>query len=519
MSSSSVKTWSDFTPKYRREIANGLADNIMGKCASLTEAAGLLQHVVERIQRITGQRMPSFHGEAVDNTVVAQHHAKSLLESLATLRAKHANHHSQLHLPRVAVHEIDTAVLSTGLSLKALQSLHYGIGEKQYKNVVDQGRAPLELKSTVGRKSKIANEDLVKQVGALLAKHSNDSSKVVSVRQGGIKMLVCARLLSKKMWRIWKAEPDLREKMSWSTFRKISKARFPQFRPPGRKTDVCSHCKTLKRRIAPKAFQEYKKRRAQITEHCPQYFEELDSAPSFAELVRADKIEDIVVEARRFINGRNNRAGQDPQRRDLPLAARMSLFDAEARSLHKLKGHCELLEAYQWHKTTATRQQQQTARVLEHLTDSEAYMHFDFKENVRYPMSKEETGDEWHAQNKLSLTVFGCVVHTPGRRNMNFLLVSEVLDHDSQMARLLLTQVLKTVHDKAEYRWSQVKTLHLVCDCGPHFRSREGYAFFLHDLPKRWKVNVSCLHCPLTRMFPYSVPSSLPLSSGKNRHK
>lgn len=24
-----------------------------------------------------------------------------------------------------------------------------------------------------------------------------------------------------------------------------------------------------------------------------------------------------------------------------------------------------------------------------------------FKENARYPMSKEETGDEWHAQNKL----------------------------------------------------------------------------------------------------------------------
>ena len=51
-------------------------------------------------------------------------------------------------------------------------------------------------------------------------------------------------------------------------------------------------------------------------------------------------------------------------------------------------------------------------------------------------MSKEETGDEWHAQNKLSLTVFGCTVHTPGRKDMHFLLVTEVLDHDSQIAKL-----------------------------------------------------------------------------------
>ena len=47
-------------------------------------------------------------------------------------------------------------------------------------------------------------------------------------------------------------------------------------------------------------------------------------------------------------------------------------------------------------------------------------------------MSKEETGDEWHAQNILSLTVFGCAAHASGWRN--FVLLCEVLDHDSQMA-------------------------------------------------------------------------------------
>ncbi|CAK9096415.1 unnamed protein product, partial [Durusdinium trenchii] len=59
------------------------------------------------------------------------------------------------------------------------------------------------------------------------------------------------------------------------------------------------------------------------------------------------------------------------------------------------------------------------------------------------------------------------------------------------MARLLVSKVLSIVKDKDAYQWSKVKMLHLVCDCGPHFRSREGFAFFLHDLVKDWKVNVT----------------------------
>lgn len=47
---------------------------------------------------------------------------------------------------------------------------------------------------------------------------------------------------------------------------------------------------------------------------------------------------------------------------------------------------------------TKAKASSKTKEILSHLTDSEAYFHFDFKENVRYPMSQEETGDEWHAQ-------------------------------------------------------------------------------------------------------------------------
>ena len=75
---------------------------------------------------------------------------------------------------------------------------------------------------------------------------------------------------------------------------------------------------------------------------------------------------------------------------------------------------------------------------------------------------------------------------------MNFLLLTDVLDHDLQMARLLLTEILSIITAQAGCEWDKVEMLHLVCDCGPHFRSREAFAFFLHDLVEDFGVSSPC---------------------------
>lgn len=480
-----AKTWHDFTTKYRRELVSPMADSIMEKCATVAEASEFLKAVADRIERKVGTTLPGIAGAQPPQGALTPNQCNSFIKSLGQLRALHASHHSQIHLPKITVQELDHAAVSAAIPRSLLNSLGYDIGKVQYRNM-KQDEAPTS--SAVGRPSKVTNEELIKLVGGTLGKYATDSSKVVSIRKDGRKTLVCAKLLSQKIFRIWKMEPSMRKQMSFSTFRKIKRAHFPQLRRPGRKTDVCSHCRLLKRKIAPRALAEYKKRRAAIVEASPTYFNALDQDPEFAALQNAQS-DEVVVRVRSYINIRNANAARDPERAGMSRATKIALHEAEARAAHKLKGHCELLEAYMWHRTSAERQRITTAKLLEDLSETEAMLHFDFKENARYPMSQEETGDEWHAQNKLSLTVFGCVVHAPGRKHTNFLLVSEILDHDSQAARLLLTQVLETVRTKPAYEWSKVKTLHLVCDCGPHFRSREGYAFFLHDLPIQFKVD------------------------------
>ena len=494
------KTWSDFTPKYRRELVAQVADVILNKVSTMDEADAFLKQVVQRIQTKTGQTLPS----TVAQPALTETQCAEVIAACGKLRADRCPHNSQLHIPKITANDLDQAVVSTSLSHSELLRLGYDIGRAQYSNAKLQDTPS---SSRVGRKTKINNEELIKFVGTVVVPYAKDSSHVVCVRSHGEKLLVCAKLLSKTVFGIWKNEPIVRERMGFSTFRKIVKVHFPHLRRPRRKTDVCSHCRLLNQKIAPRAFKEYNKRRKRIAEHAPNYFDELDADANFAGFLRDNRYADAVLQARQYINVRNANARNDPQRAPMSLRVRCDLFSAEARAVHKLKGHCELLDAYLWHKLSADRQRQFADNLLEHLAGNEACLHFDFKENVRYPMSKEETGDEWHAQNKLSLTVFGCTVHTPGRKDMHFLLVTEVLDHDSQIARLMITKILDTIKGNPAYEWSKVKMLNLVCDCGPHFRSREGYAFFLHDLPRKFGVDDACPSWSLSAFF-----SPLPLA-------
>ena len=388
------KTWVDFTPKYRRELCDKVAETFLDKCADADEIAAFMHQVKVRLESKLGKSLPEVANPRGDEVITVDN-AQSLLHSLGELRQKHS-HNSQLHIAKVTPHDLDRVVCAR-LSRSVLNTSGYPIGRVQYRHASSPTDVP---PSRVGRKSKIHDPEVVQSVGTIRNQYTQDSSKVICIGRGKDKELVCAQILSKKLFHIWKAEPALRKQLGWSTFLAIRRLHFPRIRPPQRKTDVCDHCRTLKRHVAPRAWKEYKKRRLQIEAECPEYFHDLDAAPAFQALVDADKTEDLVLQARQYIQLRNASATTDPLRANLSRTNRLSLFQREARALHKLRGHADLLEAYLWHWRTAERQLNSTQTVLNRLTDAEAYLHFDFKENVRYPMSREETGDEWHAQNK-----------------------------------------------------------------------------------------------------------------------
>lgn len=111
---------------------------------------------------------------------------------------------------------------------------------------------------------------------------------------------------------------------------------------------------------------------------------------------------------------------------------------------------------------------------------------------------REESSAEWHAQNKLSLTVFGASILAPskdgGHVELYVLLASEVLDHDAQAANMLLNQVLRVIKCHASVDWTKVAKIWLVSDCGPHFRSYENVAHFCFTLVKGLNVAVNVMY-------------------------
>ena len=255
MAKKETKTWSSFTPAYRSRVVKDFFDTITGKTKSQEEITGFLTAIIRHIER------DSLRSNAVPANVIEPAQAGKLVENFSQLRERVGTHHSQAHLPRLSVNDLDQAIVSSGLSLESMKKFGYTLSKSKF-GALSSGQS---TSSRVGRKSKVWNKELVDKVNKFLAKYLNDSYIVVVVRKHGRKELVCAKLLTKKLGRIWNEEPGLRSLIGLTALWRIMRIHFPSVRPPGRKTDVCGHCRVFKRHIIPRAEKEYKKRRARLS--------------------------------------------------------------------------------------------------------------------------------------------------------------------------------------------------------------------------------------------------------------
>lgn len=92
--------------------------------------------------------------------------------------------------------------------------------------------------------------------------------------------------------------------------------------------------------------------------------------------------------------------------------------------------------------------------------------------------------------------MYGASIPAPteqgGHREFYVLLVSEILDHDSQAANMLLNQVLQIIRNERQVNWTAVRTMWLVADCGPHIRSYESAAHYCYTLSYNFENQCEC---------------------------
>ena len=336
----------------------------------------------------------------------------TIVRALGELRAQHEKD-GPLYKPSVTVNELDHAVVHSFPGLQQIRNCQHQMGDKHYKSIL-QEKAPLKQDSSVtsnlgGRPSLVPAADVIAFAKEILDENTKESERVVIVGRGSKRKMVIAKHLTQTKYRIWCSNKKLRQRISWTTFRRMLRIHFPHVRNPRRNTDVCSHCKTYRTVVLPTAKKCVQKIREALCRVCPMYFQAFDN--------KAHTLEDdgeFFEIFRAFIHPREQTAARDDMRKDLSRTVRLRLHSLEAEALRRLTPQVELVQAYEWHQVSARRQ----SLFLKSMRDgalprSTALVQVDFKENVKYPMSPDETGDEWHAQSKLSLTVFGANALVP----------------------------------------------------------------------------------------------------------
>eukprot|EP00434_Breviolum_minutum_P009903 symbB.v1.2.008726.t1/scaffold545.1/size189104/11 len=398
------------------------------------------------------------------------------------------------HLPKLSINQLDSAVASAFSTHANLESNGYPIGRKQYQRATSSefSIADNSERQLGGRPSLINSKDTLELVQKVLEENVKDSERVLVIGRGSKKRMVLAKHLMSTRTRLWRDTAVLNQKFSLNTFKKLLAIHFPYVRNPRRDTDVCKHCKHFSKYILPSAKKAAVQAKSDITVICPTYFAAFDASPLVQSLQERREEVEIITRLRRYIDGCHARQEPADARPALSLTDRISLHAAEATGSHILKGHIELLDAYVWHQISQRRQGLFASRHRTELPDGWCLVQMDYKENVKYPMGPNETSEEWHAQNKLSLTVFGANVLAPkkggGHVEFFLLLVSDILDHDAQAANMSANTVLQEVRKQTSVDWGRLRHLLFVTDCGPHFRSKENAAHFCYTLPLSLRV-------------------------------
>lgn len=478
------KPWQSLTPPYQSKLVQSVASIIGPHCHDESDARAVLLRIATRLANDN----PDL--QQIKNILQHNSSFQEVISGICKLRDEKTKANAILHRASISIDELDLMLFNAFPSAVAMQAAGIPISKPRATTLArrqSENREQSQPSNVGGRPSLVHNVEIIGKVKEVISQNVKESERVAVIGRGQKRRMVIAEHLTSSRYKLWSQHTLLHQHMAFPTFCKVMKIHFPHVRGARRNTDICKHCKHFSKYLVPCARKACHKQRESIIALLPSYFEAFDSNP----LVRStlDNKDDVdwVRRLHRFIHQRNANPRADPERQNLSLTNRLALHSSEARALHTLKPHLDLLEAYEWHRVSARRQAEYLAKLRSSLPARTAVIQMDFKENIKYPLSPDETSEEWHAQNKLSLTVFGANALLPkrgsGSLEVFFLLTSEILDHDAQAADILLNMVLAQVRQLPDADWSSVEKLILVADCGPHFRSYENVAHYCVTLP------------------------------------
>lgn len=316
---------------------------------------------------------------------------------------------------------------------------------------------------------------------------------------------VAVNTLTDRPRAIFGNEPEVYKSLSESTFRRVLKTHLMQYKQPRCQTDYCQHCHNLERKVLPD-LQKAVRQHCSVLETClPGYFTLWKAYTSDIGIKFEEQPGLYVAELVHFIH-RHSLASPCARHRNsgfpcgllrlrqrgsgLAQGKRVELHEYEAAAEHELNCYLKLLRGYLHHRNAKDRQHEALSSLLEAPPLGCAVLLSDWKELETLPLCWQATGDQFFAQARHELSVFGALLvehadestaEKPVLVQSWMVVVSTVLDHTSLRTAQLISLALD--RKKSSRPWTR---LCLLSDCGPHYRSMETICHALVTLHQKF---------------------------------
>ena len=290
-------------------------------------------------------------------------------------------------------------------------------------------------------------------------------------------------------------------------FSSILKRHFKEYRGPRRLTDYCQICANFDDEVVPQLTKLLAASRVELETLCPSYFKEWDNFATTQDYhlrpaLHCNDFEHFVKQRDRRQPCRRHRGSSFPCGQASAHGVRqckdmLSLREVEIARGVDLRAMDKLVSSYNFHRASNDHQKPCIDEMLQCPRHGRVTILSDFAELMTLPLLAKQTGDSFFGTARKELSVFGSVIveHTaestpdaPRILKTCCIYVSEILDHTSTRARILIEKALGCRRSSLP-----MTGLDLIGDCAGHFRSFEMMHFALVDMVQAHSCE-TCLH-------------------------
>ncbi|CAK9019088.1 unnamed protein product [Durusdinium trenchii] len=382
------------------------------------------------------------------------------------------------------------------------------MGRIRWKRAGEQNREPALRKR--GRPDKKNNPQLIEMVEQALSAASQPSSRLSWDPQDQEWKIVSTLMQDKKS--IWQQGSEIRASLGLSTFWRLAKKHLRHFKEADSINDYCIYCYDLKKKVLPQVKDLLATVHSELTAIMPNYFAKWDAFEGHDSLLEKPGLH--LRQLRHFVEHhsaqeacRRHRHTSWPcglgclrnRRSGFPQRNRVTLFAKEADMCVQLEAMSKLLDSYLFHRSANEFQKPVLTNLLVEPPAGTVVVLSDFKELFTLPVRSTQTGEEFFANARMEISIFGSVVSERRRDGTvewtRVLILSDILDHTSCRASQCIDQALRQRRGT-----NPVDTIHLLSDAGPHFRSYEALHHYCCVLPVQHQARV-CVHYGVEKHF------------------